>query len=61
MAKLTPAPDATRCEACGNSCGAGQPLYETDGLHHCEHHADWPNSVEGKRAAAIKKIDKGGK
>lgn len=57
MATLKKAPDALRCEAGEGSCGAGQPLYETDGLIHCEHHASWPSSKEGKKAAAVKKID----
>lgn len=61
MSRFTPAPSATRCEAHNNSCGAGQPLYDTGGLIHCEHHGDWPNSPEGKRALAIKKIDNGEK
>lgn len=50
-------PSAERCEAGGGSCGAGQPLFETNGLIHCEHHASWPESKEGKKAAAVKKID----
>lgn len=54
-----PAPDATRCEAGGGSCGAGQPLYETDGLIHCDHHSTWPASKEGKIAIATKKINEG--
>ncbi len=62
--KLTPAPDAIRCiagasERCPEgSCGAGQPLYITNGLAHCEHHADWPNSKEARKFLAAIKIDK---
>lgn len=55
--KLVPAPDAKRCEAGGGSCGAGQPLYVTNGLFHCEPHASWPDSKEGRVAAAIKKAE----
>jgi hypothetical protein len=58
--KLTPAPKAEKCEAGGGSCGAGQPLYTVNGLVFCEHHADWPNSKEGRKVAAIKTIDKEG-
>ena len=55
--KKTPAPDATRCEADG--CGAGQPLYTTNGLVHCDHHSDWPNSKEARKLIAVRNIDKG--
>ena len=52
--KMKPMPDATRCEAGGGSCGAGQPLYTANGLVFCEHHASWVDSKEGKIAAAVK-------
>lgn len=66
-AKLTKAPDATRCEAGTDekhpqgSCGQGQPLFVTNGLNHCAHHSDWPNSKEAKKLIAIRAIDKEGK
>lgn len=50
-----PAPDAVKCEVDG--CGAGQPLYTTDGLVHCEHHSTWPASKEGRKKIATKTID----
>jgi len=56
-AALVPAPDAKRCEAGNDSCGAGQPLYVSDGIIHCEHHASWSCSKEGRVAAATKKIN----
>jgi hypothetical protein len=56
--KKKSAPEATRCEAGGGSCGAGQPLYVTDGLVHCEHHSSWPESKEGRIMAATRKIEK---
>lgn len=52
-----PAPNGVKCEAGGGSCGAGQPLFETNGLIHCEHHASWPSSKEGKIMLATKKIN----
>lgn len=52
--KMKPAPDAKRCEAGNDSCGAGQPLYTQNGLVFCDHHASWVNSKEGKIAAAVK-------
>lgn len=58
--KLKPAPDAKRCGAGNDSCGAGQPLYETNGLIHCEHHALWPMSKEGRIAVAVKEVEKAG-
>jgi hypothetical protein len=54
--KKTPAPEAVRCELDG--CGAGQPLYTTNGLNHCAHHADWPTSKEGRKVIAHREIDK---
>lgn len=54
VAEMTPAPEAKRCEAGDGSCGAGQPLYETNGLVHCPHHTAWPASKDGQLAAAIK-------
>lgn len=60
--KLTPAPDAKRCEAGATeaqpsgTCGAGQPLYTSNGIVHCEHHIDWPSSKEAKIFLAIKAI-----
>jgi hypothetical protein len=58
MATMKPAPEATRCEAGGNSCGAGQPLFDTDGLIHCATHAAWPTSKEGRKEIAVRAIDK---
>lgn len=52
-----PAPDATRCEAGGGSCGAGQPLFTMSGLVFCAHHFDFPNSKEGRIAIATKQIN----
>jgi hypothetical protein len=63
-APCTPAPDAVRCQAGSTeaqpngSCGAGQPLYTTNGLVHCWHHSDWPNSKEARKFLAVLEIDK---
>ncbi len=57
---LEPAPDATRCDAGGGTCGAGQPLYTVNGLYFCFSHAAWPASKEGRIATAIALIEKGG-
>jgi hypothetical protein len=56
--KMKPAPEAKRCEAGGNSCGAGQPLYVTNSLTHCEPHASWPESKEGQLVIAIRDATK---
>jgi len=58
--KKQPAPDATRCEAGGGSCGAGQPLFTQNGLVFCEHHSSWPESKEGRKEIAVRNIDKEG-
>ena len=64
-AKLTPAPDAKRCEAGASSrepegtCGAGQPLYRTNGLVHCYTHKSWPVSDDGKTEARVRAARKG--
>lgn len=55
-----PAPNALRCEAGGNSCGAGQPLFTAKGLVFCDHHADWPNSKEGRVEIAMREAQKAG-
>jgi len=62
--KTVPAPDAKRCEAGATdsqpdgSCGAGQPLFKTNGLVHCYHHSDWTKSKEAKKLNAAREIDK---
>ena len=48
------APNATRCEAGSGSCGAGQPLFTTNGLVYCNAHAGWPTSKEGRTEAAVR-------
>lgn len=53
-AKLTPAPDAVRCDADG--CGAGQPLYTTNGLVHCYTHKSWAASEDGKVEAQVRAL-----
>ena len=73
-AKMTPALDAPgtkpehklRCEAGATpqhpegTCGAGQPLYRTNGLVHCYTHKSWPESAEGKTEARVRVAKKGG-
>jgi hypothetical protein len=54
--KLSPAPSEKVCDCAG--CGAGQPLYTKDGLVFCFSHRDWPNSKEGRKLVATRKIDK---
>jgi hypothetical protein len=55
--KKVPAPNATRCEAGNNTCGAGQPLFTSGGLVYCEAHSGWPTSKEGRVASATKSIN----